>query len=165
MKCPLKAAQVELHPIEKVAEPFHTIHISGKLSGTSAQKKYMFIAIDAFTKFVILRYANCKSQESALEQLKEAIFLFGEQRRIIVDGDGAFLSQYKTYCESYAIELHQAAESRADQMDRLNVLCVPLKTLENIFGNFTICNPLHKNEVKRKITDAAPYRKKGMCKT
>ncbi|XP_039753389.1 uncharacterized protein K02A2.6-like [Pararge aegeria] len=105
------ATQMELHPIEKIAEPFHTIHIdiSGKLSGASSEKEYVFVAVDAFSKFVLLKYASKKNQESALQHLKEIIFLFGAPKRIIVDGDGAFVSQYEQYCKKHGIELHHPA--------------------------------------------------------
>lgn len=124
MKGSSGATQVELHPIEKIAELFHTIHIdiSGKMSGTNTQKEYVFVAIDAFTKFVILKYAKNKNQESALEHLKEIVYLFGAPKRIVVDGDGAFLIQYKAYCEEHGIELHRCASyvSRANgQVERV----------------------------------------------
>lgn len=137
MKGPSGATQVQLHPIEKVAEPFHTIHvdITGKLSGSAARKEYVFVAIYAFTKFVILKYADCKSQNAALDHLKEVVFLFGAPKRVIVDGDGAFLSQYKTYCESYAIELHQMAAytSRSNgQVERImRIIKNSLTIIEN----------------------------------
>lgn len=105
------ATQSQLHPIEKVPEPFHTIHIdiSGKLSGAATQKEYVFVAIDSYTKFVFLQHAKSKNQNSALKHLQEIVFLFGAPKRIVVDGDGAFVSLYKTYCDQYGIELHQCA--------------------------------------------------------
>ncbi|CAH2265778.1 jg7962 [Pararge aegeria aegeria] len=111
MKGPSGALQSRLHPIEKVPEPFHTIDIdiSGKLSGEATQKEYVFVAIDAYTKFVVLQHAKSKTQSSALKHLQEVIFLFGAPKRIIVDGDGAFTSHYKAYCDQYGIELHKCA--------------------------------------------------------
>ena len=111
MKGPSGAVQSQLHPIDKIAEPFHTLHIdiSGKLSGNASQKEYVFVAIDAYTKFVILNHAKSKTQDNALKHLQEIVFLFGAPKRIIVDGDGAFVSHYKSYCDKYGIELHQCA--------------------------------------------------------
>ncbi|KAG6456627.1 hypothetical protein O3G_MSEX009839 [Manduca sexta] len=124
MKGPSGATQSRLFPIEKIPEPFHTIHIdiSGKLSGTASQKEYVFVAIDAYTKFVILQHVKSNSQSSALKHLQEIVFLFGAPKRIIVDGDGAFISHYKTYCERYGIELHRCAgyaSRRNGQVERV----------------------------------------------
>ena len=107
MKGPSGATQVNLHPIEKIAEPFHTVHIdiTGKLSGSPNRKEYVFVAVDAFTKFVVLIYVNHKNEDSVLEHLKNIVFLFGAPKRVIVDGDPAFMSEYKVYCELYKIEL------------------------------------------------------------
>lgn len=111
MKGSSGAIQSRLHPIEKVPEPFHTIHIdiSGKLSGIASNKEYVFVAIDAYSKFVILQHSRDKTQSSALKHLQEVVFLFGAPKRVIVDGDGAFTSYYKSYCDEYGIELHQGA--------------------------------------------------------
>lgn len=138
MKGASGATQAELHPIKKTAEPFHTLHIdiTGKLSGSSSEKEYVFVAVDAFSKFVILRYATKKNQESALQHLKEIIFLFGAPKRIIVDGDGAFESQYDKYCKQYGIELHRTAAytSRANgQAERImRVIKDGLTVISNI---------------------------------
>ncbi|CAH2243061.1 jg18668 [Pararge aegeria aegeria] len=51
------------NPIEKNVEPFNTIYIdiSGKFSGPSSEKEYVFVAADAFSKFVLLKYASKKN--------------------------------------------------------------------------------------------------------
>ncbi|CAK1585470.1 unnamed protein product [Parnassius mnemosyne] len=92
--------QSRLHPIEKVPKPFHTLYIeiSGKLSGASTQKEYFSVAIDAYTKFVILQHAKSKSQAGALQHLKDIVFLFGTPKRIVIDENGTFVSHYKVYC-------------------------------------------------------------------
>lgn len=49
--------QVQMHPIPKISQPWHTVHIdiSGKLTGQSDKKEYVFVIIDAFSKFVLLQ--------------------------------------------------------------------------------------------------------------
>lgn len=141
MKGSSGAIQSRLHTIEKIPEPFHTIHIdiSGKLSGNASQKEYVFVAIDAYTKFVMLQCAKNKTQASALKHLQEIVFLFGAPRRIIVDGDGAFISHYKDYCDQYGIELHQCAgyTSRANgQVERI------MRIIKN---GLTVINNTHKS--------------------
>lgn len=48
--------QAELHPILKVAIPWHTVHMdaTGKLSGKNDKKEYVFVLVDGFTKCVLL---------------------------------------------------------------------------------------------------------------
>lgn len=52
--------QAELHPIPKVTIPWHTVHIdaTGKLSGKNDKKEYIFVLIDAFTKYVLLYHTK-----------------------------------------------------------------------------------------------------------
>lgn len=80
------------------------------------------MAIDAFTKFVILKHAVNKNQVNAINHLKDVIFLFGTPKWIIVDQDRAFISEYEEYCNEYGIELHKIAAytSRANgQVERV----------------------------------------------
>ena len=47
----------ELHPIEKVAVPMHTVHLDhlGPFVRSTTGNSYLIVAIDAFTKFVWLK--------------------------------------------------------------------------------------------------------------
>lgn len=117
------ATQVQLHPIPKPVSPFEVIHmdITGKL-GTSNEQEYVVVTIDAFTKFILLRYTNNKSQHSTLAALKQVIHLFGTPRIIIVDGGREFLGEYKNYCDMFNIQVHSIAPgvSRANgQIERV----------------------------------------------
>ncbi|CAH2092453.1 unnamed protein product [Euphydryas editha] len=57
------ATQVQMHPIPKPTSPFEVVHIdiTGKL-GT--EHEYVIVTIDAFSKYVLLRYSSNKSQHS-----------------------------------------------------------------------------------------------------
>ncbi|CAK1552550.1 unnamed protein product [Leptosia nina] len=117
------ATQVQLHPIPKPTVPFEVIHmdITGKL-GTGEEQKYVVVTIDAFTKYVLLRYTNDKSQHSALAALKQVVHLFGAPKEIIVDGGREFLGGYKDYCVRFGITIHSIAPgaSRANgQVERV----------------------------------------------
>jgi hypothetical protein len=48
--------QGKLHPIEKVAIPFHTIHVDhvGPFQTSKHGNKFLFVVVDAFTKFTVI---------------------------------------------------------------------------------------------------------------
>lgn len=117
------AKQVQMHPIPKPIVPFEIIHmdITGKM-GTANEHEYVIVTVDAFTKYILLRYTNDKSQHSTLAALKQVIHLFGAPRLIIVDGGREFLGEYKNYCDMFNIEIHSIAPgvSRANgQVERV----------------------------------------------
>lgn len=96
------ATQVQLHSIPKPIIPFEMIHmdITGKL-GTPQDQEYVVVTIDAYTKYVLLRYTNDKSQHSVLGALKQVIHLFGTPKHVVVDGGREFLGDFKSYCNKY----------------------------------------------------------------
>lgn len=117
------ATQVQLHSIPKPTVPFEVIHmdITGKL-GTPNEQEYVIVTIDAYTKYVLFRYTNDKSQHSTLAALKQVVHLFGAPKQIVVDGGREFLGEYRHYCDSFGIEVHAIAPgvSRANgQVERV----------------------------------------------
>lgn len=124
--------QAELYPIPKVAIPWHTIHIdaTGKLSGKNDKKEYVFVLIDAFTKYVLLRHTLNIDSASSIKALKYSVSLFGAPTRVIADQGRCFASrEFKDYCESVNIKLHLIAtgSSRANgQVERV------MSTLKNL---------------------------------
>ncbi|CAK1594459.1 unnamed protein product [Parnassius mnemosyne] len=104
------ATQVQMHPISKPTMPFEVIHMdaTGKL-GTPNDQEYVIVTIDAFSKYVLLRYCNDKSPHSTLGALKQVINLFGTPRQIIVDGGREYLGEYKNYCDRFGINIHTIA--------------------------------------------------------
>lgn len=117
------ATQVVLHPIPKPTVAFEVIHmdITGKL-GTPENQEYVIVTIDAYTKYVLLRHSNDKSQHSTLAALKQVVHLFGAPRQIIVDGGREFLGEYRNYCQRFGIEIHAISPgvSRANgQVERV----------------------------------------------
>ncbi|CAH2084649.1 unnamed protein product [Euphydryas editha] len=124
--------QAELHPIPKVAIPWHTVHVdvTGKLSGKNDRKEYVFVLIDAFTKYVLLYHTLNIDTVSSIKAIKASVSLFGAPVRLIVDQGRCFASkEFKNYCDSVNIKLHLIASgsSRANgQVERI------MSTLKNM---------------------------------
>lgn len=111
--------QAELHPIPKVAVPWHTVHIdaTGKLSGKRDAKEYVFVLIDAFTKYVLLHHSHNIDTASSIRAVKHSVALFGAPTRLIADQGRCFASQdFRDFCDSVNIKLHLIAtgSSRAN---------------------------------------------------
>lgn len=124
--------QVEMHPIPKIPIPWHTLHIdaTGKLSGKNDKKEYVFVLIDAFTKFVLLQHTLRIDTASSIKAVKSSISLFGAPKRLIADQGRCFASSdFKEFCQSHSIDLHLIAtgSSRANgQVERV------MSTLKNM---------------------------------
>ncbi|KAI5754078.1 hypothetical protein M8J77_005524 [Diaphorina citri] len=106
------AKQIELHPIPKVKAPWHTMHLdtTGKLSGKNDAKEYLFVFIDAFTKYTLLIHTKNIDAESAVCALKHVTDLFGPPTLLIVDQGRSFANKrFKDYCHQSQIELHYIA--------------------------------------------------------
>lgn len=104
--------QIELHPIPKANTPWHTIHIdaTGKFSGKNDQKEYVFVLVDAFTKYVLLRHSTRINTDSAISALKASISLFGSPVRVITDQGRCFANKdFKDFWASHNIHLHLIA--------------------------------------------------------
>lgn len=103
------AKQIQLHPIPKTNIPWHTVHLdtTGKLSGKNDSKEYLFVFIDAFTKFTILSHTKKIDAESATRALSNIIDLFGPPSLLIVDQGRSFANKhFKEICSRLQIELH-----------------------------------------------------------
>ncbi|KAJ2952278.1 hypothetical protein O0L34_g4558 [Tuta absoluta] len=124
--------QATMHPIPKVAIPWHTVHVdaTGKLSGKNDKKEYVFVLIDAFTKYVLLYHTLRIDTSSSIRAVKQSVSLFGAPTRLIADQGRCFASkEFKEYCESVNIKLHLIAtgSSRANgQVERT------MSTLKNM---------------------------------
>ncbi|KAL1447179.1 hypothetical protein WDU94_005469 [Cyamophila willieti] len=103
------AKQIQLHPIPKTNIPWHTVHLdtTGKLSGKNDSKEYLFVFIDAFTKFTLLSHTKKIDSESATRALSNVIDLFGPPSLLIVDQGRSFANKnFKELCSRLQIELH-----------------------------------------------------------
>lgn len=129
--------QAELHPIPKETVPWHTVHIdaSGKLSGKNDVKEYVFVLIDAFTKYVLLYHSTNIDSKSSIRALSQSVALFGAPARVIADQGRCFASkEFREFCESKNISLHLIATGSAranGQVERvMSVLKSMLTTVE-----------------------------------
>lgn len=96
--------QCKLNIIEKVPIPFHTLHIDhvGPFETSSKNNKFLFVVVDAFTKFTIIEPVKTCYVVKILTNL---IYLFGVPHRIISDRGTAYTSQtFRMFCDNYGIK-------------------------------------------------------------
>lgn len=157
------ARQLQLHPIPKVATPWHTVHID--LSGKSSKREYVCVIIDAFTKYVMLRLTASLDANCAVESLKEVINLFSTPKRVIADQGRCFISsQFKQFCSDNNIELHVIAvgASRANgQVERVmqtlkNLLTITENNSDTVWRNELGEIQLVLNSTKCRVTGYSP---------
>lgn len=116
----------ELHPIPKIDEPMHSLHIDhvGPFCKSRKGHSYLFVIVDSFTKFVWAK--PCKSTRSleVTSTLEEVFSLFGYPKRIISDRGTAFTSKtFADYCTSKQIRhvKNAVASPRSNgQVERFN---------------------------------------------
>lgn len=86
------------------------IDATGKLSGKSDNKEYVFAMIDAFTKYVLLFHTKNIDTKSNIKAVKDSVASFGAPVRIIVDQGCCFASkEFRDFCDSKNIHLHLIA--------------------------------------------------------
>lgn len=116
----------ELHPIEKVAIPMHTLHADhlGPFLKTRNGHCYILVVIDSFTKFVFAKAVRGVSSVETIKNLNEIISVFGNPHRIITDRGVAFTSRY---FKEFAVQkqfkhvLNAIASPRSNgQVERVN---------------------------------------------
>lgn len=123
-----------LNPIAKREAPLDTYHIDhmGPLPSTKKNYKYIFLVIDAFSKFVWLYATKTTNASEVLDKLIKQSIIFGNPRRIISDRGAAFTSKdFGDYCKKEGIEhvLITAGIPRANgQAERTNRVLIPLLT-------------------------------------
>lgn len=114
-----------LHPIPKVAVPFHTLHVDhlGPFCKSNG-KTYIFAVIDGFTKFVWLEAVATANSKGVIITLNKLTQTFGYPERIVSDRGTAFTSkEFKQFCDNNSIKhvLNAVASPRANgQVERLN---------------------------------------------
>ncbi|CAK1585312.1 unnamed protein product [Parnassius mnemosyne] len=137
------ARQVTLHPINKIAIPFHTVHadITGRMNGKRNEPEYAFVFIDGFTKYVHMIYTNDRTSETAIKCFQNLISIFGPPSRLITDQDKSMTStEFNNFCERYGIQHHVVAKgaSRANgQVERL------MKVIKDNMSVIELSRPWH----------------------
>jgi len=96
-----------LHPIEKVAIPFHTIHLDhiGPFVHSKHKHTHILTIVDEFTKFCVLESVRNTSAKGIVKALNQLFAIFGMPSRIISDRGSAFTSHmFKAFCIEYGIK-------------------------------------------------------------
>ena len=115
-----------MHPIEKVAIPFHTLHLDhiGPFKRSVHKNTQILTILDGFTKFCILEPARGTKTFYVIKALLIVFAVFGVPTRIISDRGTAFTSHtFKNFCQQYGIKhvLNAVATPRANgQCERIN---------------------------------------------
>lgn len=115
-----------LHPIEKIAIPFHTIHADhlGPFNKSKKKNSYILVIIDAFTKFITLAAVKSTKSSETIKVIKNLIGNFGTPTRLITDRGSCFTSKkFKTFTQSLGIKhiLNAVSTPRANgQVERSN---------------------------------------------
>lgn len=123
-----------LNPIEKGCTPMDTLHIDhlGPLPSTAKSYHYIFVVIDAFSKFILLYATKSTSTTEVLAHLKKQASIFCSPRRIVTDRRTAFTSKdFEEYCEAEGIKhsLITTGQPRGNgQVERVNRTLIPLLT-------------------------------------
>jgi hypothetical protein len=118
--------QGRLHPIEKAAVPFHTLHVDyvGPFETSRTGNKFLFVVVDAFTKFTIIEAVRSQKAKVVIRALRSIMCIFGVPIRIESDRGSAFTSRtFRMFCETYGIKhtLNAVATPRANgQCERYN---------------------------------------------
>lgn len=115
-----------LHPIEKVAEPFDTLHIDhlGPFVRSKKKNAYLIVVVDSFTKFVFMKAAASTQVRPVIVFLENIFENFGVPRRLISDRGSCFTSkQFSEFCTKLNVKhvLNATATPRANgQVERYN---------------------------------------------
>jgi transposase InsO family protein len=112
--------------IEKGTKPFHTIHIDhyGPLNKTVECFRYIFVVVDAFSKFLTLYPVRTVNTKEACSKLIEYFAYYSKPIRIISDRGSCFTSlAFKDFCVIHNIQhvLIAAGSPQANgQVERYN---------------------------------------------
>ncbi|KAL1427910.1 hypothetical protein MTO96_003068 [Rhipicephalus appendiculatus] len=86
-KVPAGKRPGKLHSIDKVGKPFHSIHIDhlGPFLRSKSGNAYILVAVDGFTKFLLLRAVRNTSARPAAQFLRDVDSIFGPPTMVITD--------------------------------------------------------------------------------
>lgn len=136
-KAPVAKKAGQLHPIEKIAEPFHTVHIDhlGPFIKSRHKNTHMLLIIDSFTKFIIITPVRNTKTASSIKALTAYFHTFGVPKRIISDRGTSFTShKFKEFLNDLGVKhvLNAVCTPRANgQVERYN---------RTLLAALTVCN-------------------------
>ncbi|CAK9813732.1 Pro-Pol polyprotein [Anthophora plagiata] len=97
----------ELHVDEFIPIPFATLHIDhlGPIPKSKRQNNHLIVAVDAFSKFVVVRAVRNAKTQPVINLLNELTTFFGLSKRIVTDRGTAFTShRFEQYCRDNHIQ-------------------------------------------------------------
>lgn len=125
-KRPTGKRKIALHPIEKVAIPFHTLHMDhlGPFCKSPLGNAHILVIIDGFTKFVWLEAVPDTGSLHVCNTVEQLIKLVHPPKRIITDrGKGFHCRMFEAFCKKYDVKhvKNAIASPRSNgQVERLN---------------------------------------------
>ncbi|KAL0832340.1 hypothetical protein ABMA28_001773 [Loxostege sticticalis] len=125
-KVPAGKRQGLLHPIPKINEPFHTVHLDhlGPFVKSKNKNVYILVLIDAYTKYISLYAVKSTKTKATIKVLNNYFSLFGVPCRLISDRGTSFTSKiFKEFVNKLGIRhvLNAVATPRANgQVERFN---------------------------------------------
>ena len=106
-------SKVPLGSFPKVNEPFQRWHIDllGPLPTSINKKKFIFVAVDAFSNFCILESLSSKSTDNIRNIfINKIVKSYGKPKYVITDLGKEFNSKsFRNYCNENDIKLHLCA--------------------------------------------------------
>lgn len=136
-KVPAGKKAGKLHPIEKINEPFHTLHIDhlGPFVRSKRNNVYLLVIIDAFTKFVVLTPVKSTKSVNSIRAIKNYFHTFSVPKRLISDRGTSFTAKnFEDYVSSLGVKhiLNAVATPRANgQVERYNRTILAALTASN----------------------------------
>lgn len=127
-----------LHPIEKVDNPFDTIHVDhvGPFVRSKRGNMHILVMIDAYTRYIYLKPVRSTKSQISIRALKEYFSIFGVPRRLISDRGSSFTSSaFKKFMTDKGIKhvLNAVATPRANgQVERYNKVIVDALTAKSV---------------------------------
>ncbi|CAG9126845.1 unnamed protein product [Plutella xylostella] len=130
-----------LHPIEKVAIPFHTLHIDhlGPFVKSKRGFTHTLNVVDSFTKFLFIKPVRSTSTKNVINALQDIFDIFRAPDRLISDRGSCFTAHaFRRFCLERSIKhvLNAVASPRANgQIERYNRTILDCLTAQNLRDN------------------------------
>lgn len=125
-KAPGGKREGELHPIEKISIPFHTVHADhlGPFVKSKKGNCYLLVLIDGFTKYINITPVRSTKSAITIKVMQDYVRYFGVPTRLITDKGSSFTSKsFKDFITNYGIKhiVNAVATPRANgQVERFN---------------------------------------------
>lgn len=121
-----------LHPIPKGDTPLDVLHIDhlGPIVKQCVAKKYIFLVVDAFTKYVKLYATKTTTSKEAIKALSDYFSNYSKPRMIVSDRGSCFTSQeFKNFMEKQEVKhvlIATGSPQSNGQAERINRVIVPM---------------------------------------